>query len=139
MLRWHWQGGGRLQQSFVSASRNRRFLIAADHYHGRRWDDRSTSEKDKTMNIKAICLGAFALSVLGSVAFAGALDSPSNMQPFYTDASMKTMKSDTEFKAAWNAMSQDKRNATKKECNDAAMSKPYAEFCVKVHQLGGNS
>ncbi|WP_192358444.1 hypothetical protein [Mesorhizobium mediterraneum] len=91
------------------------------------------------MNIKAICLGAFALSVLGGVAFAGALDSPYNMQPFFTDASMKTMKSDTEFKAAWDAMSKDKRNAMKKECNDAAMSKPYAEFCAKVHQLGGNS
>ncbi|TIV07702.1 MAG: hypothetical protein E5W00_15000, partial [Mesorhizobium sp.] len=77
------------------------------------------------MNIKAICLGAFALSVLGGVAFAGALDSPSNMQPFYADASMKTMKSDAEFKAAWNAMSKDKRNAMKRECNDAAMSKPY--------------
>lgn len=91
------------------------------------------------MNIKAICLGAFALSVLGRVTFAGALDSPSNMQPFYADASMRTMKSDAEFKAAWNAMSKDKRNAMKRECNDAAMSKPYAEFCVKVHQLGGNS
>jgi hypothetical protein len=52
---------------------------------------------------------------------------------------MKTMRSDREFKAAWNAMSKDKRNAMKKECNDAAMSKPYAAFCVKVHQLGGNS
>jgi hypothetical protein len=38
------------------------------------------------MNIKAICLSAFALSVLGSVTFAGALDEPSNMQPFYADA-----------------------------------------------------
>lgn len=91
------------------------------------------------MNIKAICLGAFALSVLGGVAFAGALDEPSNMQPFFTDASMKTMKSDDEFKAAWSAMAQDKRDAMKKECNDAAMSKPHAVFCEKVHKIGGNS
>ena len=91
------------------------------------------------MNIKAICLGAFALSVLGGVAFAGVLDEPSNMQPFFTDAGMKTMKSDADFKAAWGAMSKDKQDAMKKECNDAAMSKPHAEFCVKVHELGGNS
>lgn len=91
------------------------------------------------MNVKSICLGAFAFSALSGVAFAGVLDEPSNMQPFFTDAGMKTMKSDADFKAAWGAMSKDKRDAMKKECNDATMSKPHAEFCVKVHQLGGNS
>jgi len=91
------------------------------------------------MNIKAICLSAFALSVLSGTAFGGALDNPDTMIPFFTDAGMKTMKSDDEFKAAWGAMSQDNRDAMKKECNDAAMSKPHAVFCEKVHQLGGNS
>ena len=53
------------------------------------------------MNLKAICLGAFALSILGGVAFAGALDEPSNMQPFFTDSGMQTMKSSADFETAW--------------------------------------
>ncbi|MBZ9662829.1 hypothetical protein LB523_27650 [Mesorhizobium sp. ESP-6-4] len=89
------------------------------------------------MNIKAICIGAFALSMLGGAAFAGALDEPSNMQPFFTDASMKTMKPKAEFKAAWDAMSKDKQGAMMKECQDAAMSKPHAEFCANLQALGG--
>lgn len=89
------------------------------------------------MNIKAICLGAFALSVLSGVAFAGALDEPSNMQPFFTDAGMKTMKPKAEFKAAWDAMAKDKQGAMMKECQDAAMSKPHAEFCANLQALGG--
>ena len=90
------------------------------------------------MNIKAICLGAFALSVLGGVAFAGALDEPSNMQPFFTDASMKTMKSDAEMKKVWAAMAKSDQTKMMKECNDAAMSKPHAQFCEKLKALGGS-
>ncbi|MCA0032576.1 hypothetical protein [Mesorhizobium sp. B263B2A] len=89
------------------------------------------------MTIKAICLGALALSVLTGVSLAGALDEPSNMQPFFTDASMKTMKPEAEFKAAWGAMAKDKQDAMMKECQDAAMSKPHAEFCANLKALGG--
>ena len=90
------------------------------------------------MNIKAICLGAaFALSAFGGVAFAGALDVVDNIRPFYTDASMKTLKPMPEFKATFMAMPQNSRKMMMKECNDAAQSKPYAEFCANVNALAG--
>jgi hypothetical protein len=91
------------------------------------------------MNLKAICLGAFALSVLGGAAFAGALDEPSNMQPFFTDSGMKTMKSSADFETAWKAMPKNTQDAMMKECNDAAMSKPHAQFCAQLFALGHHS
>lgn len=90
------------------------------------------------MTIKAICLGAFALCVAGSAAFAGALDEADTMAAFYTDNTMKTMKPMEEFKTAFMAMPMEKQEAMKKECNDATMSKPHAEFCANVHALGGD-
>lgn len=89
------------------------------------------------MNIKAICLGAFAVCSLGSTAIAGALDVVDNLAPFYTDASMKTLKPMPEFKAAFMAKPQPMREMIMRECNDAAMSKPYAEFCADVNALRG--
>ena len=89
------------------------------------------------MNFKNICLGALALSMVSGVAFAGALDEPDNMAPFFTDSSMKTMKPMAEFKAAFMAMPMEKQEAMKKECQDAAMSKPHAEFCANLQALGG--
>ncbi|TGQ33380.1 hypothetical protein [Mesorhizobium sp. M00.F.Ca.ET.216.01.1.1] len=91
------------------------------------------------MNIKSICFGALALCLLGSSAFAGALDEPSNMQPFFTDASMKEMKPMPEFKAVFMAMPKEKRDALMGECNDAAMSKPYARFCENLNALAGHN
>ncbi|TJX27082.1 MAG: hypothetical protein E5W21_32100, partial [Mesorhizobium sp.] len=67
------------------------------------------------MNLKAICLGAFAISKLGGVAFAGALDEPSNMQPFFTDSGMKAMKSSADFETAWKAMPKATQDAMMKE------------------------
>ncbi|WP_095202730.1 hypothetical protein [Mesorhizobium carmichaelinearum] len=90
------------------------------------------------MNLKNICLGALALSMVNGVAFAGALDEPDNMAPFFTDSSMKTMKPMEEFKMVFMAMPKEKQDAMMKECNDAAMSKPHAEFCANVHALGGS-
>ncbi|AGB43580.1 hypothetical protein LB516_10365 [Mesorhizobium sp. CO1-1-7] len=91
------------------------------------------------MNLKNICLGALALSMVSGFAFAGALDEPDNMAPFFTDSSMKTMKPMEEFKAAFMAMPKEKQDAMMKECQDAAMSKPHAEFCANVKMLGGAS
>jgi hypothetical protein len=91
------------------------------------------------MKIKAICLGAFAHSALGGVALAGALDEPSNMQPFFTDHGMTTMKSKVDFEAAWTAMPKSTQNQMMKECNDAAMSKPHAVFCAELNALGHHS
>ncbi|WP_054310349.1 hypothetical protein [Mesorhizobium sp. 1M-11] len=89
------------------------------------------------MSIRNIALCAVALSLVGGAAFAGALDEPANMAPFFTDSSMKTMKPKGEFKAAWDSMAKEKQMAMKKECQDAAMSKPYAEFCANLQALGG--
>ncbi|RUW85949.1 hypothetical protein [Mesorhizobium sp. M1E.F.Ca.ET.063.01.1.1] len=91
------------------------------------------------MNIKAICIGAFALSMLSGVAFAGALDEPSNMQPFFTDSRMQTMKSSADFAVAWKATPKTTQDAMMKECNDAAMSKPHAQFCAQLFALGHHS
>lgn len=89
------------------------------------------------MNLKTICLGALALSMVSGVAFAGILDEPDNMAPFFTDSGMKTMKPMADFKTAFMAMPMEKQAAMKKECQDAAMSKPHAEFCANVNTLGG--
>ncbi|MDX8529113.1 hypothetical protein RFM68_32145 [Mesorhizobium sp. MSK_1335] len=91
------------------------------------------------MNIKAICLGTFALSMLGGVALAGALDEPFNMEPFFTDSGMKTMKSSADFETAWKATPKKTQSAMMKECNDAAMSKPHAQFCAQLFALGHHS
>jgi hypothetical protein len=105
--------------------------------HDRHPGDRPTTGKEIIMNLKGICLGALALSMVGGVAFAGALDEPDNMAPFFTDSGMKTMKPMADFKAAFMAMPMEKQAAMKKECQDAAMSKPHAEFCANVQALGG--
>ena len=76
------------------------------------------------MKIRNICLGALALSMVSGVAFAGALDEPDNMAPFFTDASMKTMKPKAEMMKVWAAMAKSDQTKMMKECNDAAMSKP---------------
>jgi len=89
------------------------------------------------MNIKNIFLGAMALSVVSGVAFAGALDEPTNMAPFFTDSSMKTMKSEADFKAAWMAMKEEDRAGMMKECGDEAIAKAHDNFCKMTKQLGG--
>jgi hypothetical protein len=94
--------------------------------------------RNHLMNIKNIFLGAMALSMISGVALAGALDEPANMAPFFTDSSMKTMKSEADFKAAWASMPKDKQDMMMKECQDAAMSKPHAEFCANLVTYAGN-
>lgn len=94
------------------------------------------------MNIKMICMSAMALSMLTGAALAAggdntsALDNPEKMQPFYTDSSMKTMKSDEEMKAAWMAMSKEDQEMMSKECSNDA-EKLHNDFCEKAKQLGG--
>jgi hypothetical protein len=84
-----------------------------------------------------LCIGAVALAMMGGSALAGALDNPDTMAPFFTDANMTTMKSADEMKAAWAAMPKDTQDMMMKECQDATMSKPHAEFCQNLMQLAG--
>jgi len=94
------------------------------------------------MNIKMLCMGAMALAMTtGSALSAGgntsALDDPAKMAPFFTDAGMKTMKSEAEFKAAWMAMTEEDRAGMTKECSDEAIAKAHDNFCKMTKQLGG--
>ena len=93
------------------------------------------------MNSKMLVLGA-SLALMTGSALAGsstgtsALDDPAKMSPFFTDAGMKTMKSEADVKAAWTAMSADDRAAIMKECADEAVAKSHADFCKMAMQMG---
>jgi hypothetical protein len=93
------------------------------------------------MNLKMLTMGAMALAMMtGSALAAGntsALDDPAKMSPFFTDAGMKTMKSEAEFKAAWMAMKEEDRAGMTKECGDEAIAKSHDNFCKMTKQLGG--
>ena len=41
------------------------------------------------------------------------------------------------MKVAWGKMSKENQDKIMKECQDAAMSKPHAEFCEKVQAIAG--
>ncbi|WP_352740783.1 hypothetical protein [Mesorhizobium sp. M0676] len=92
------------------------------------------------MNSKVIILSATFAFMTGS-AFAGssttsALDDPAKMSPFFTDAGMKTMKSEAEAKAAWSAMSQEDKDAVMKDCADADIAKAHENFCKAAMTMG---
>ncbi|WP_256754049.1 hypothetical protein [Mesorhizobium sp. Mes31] len=94
-------------------------------------------------NFKILTTGAMALAIMAGSALAGgstgtsALDDPAKMSPFFTDAGMKTMKSEAEFKAAWMAMKEEDRAGMMKECGDEAIAKSHDNFCKMTKQLGG--
>jgi hypothetical protein len=106
-------------------------------------DDLKSNQEELIMNIKMLCMGAMALTMMSGAAFAGtatgtsALDDPAKMSPFFTDAGMKTMKSDADFKTAWMTMSEEDRAGMMKECGDEAIAKANDDFCKMTKQLGG--
>ena len=93
------------------------------------------------MNFKMLTMGAMALAMMtGSALAAGntsALDDPAKMSPFFTDADMKTMKSEAEFKTVWMAMKEEDRAGMTNECGDEAIAKLHDNFCKMTKQLGG--
>ena len=93
------------------------------------------------MKFKMLTMCAMALAMMtGSALAAGnasALDDPAKMSPFFTDAGMKTMKSEAEFKAAWMAMKEEDRAGMMKECGDEAIAKSHDNFCKMTKQLAG--
>ncbi|MFB9978691.1 hypothetical protein ACFSQQ_19190 [Mesorhizobium kowhaii] len=93
------------------------------------------------MNFKMLTMGAMALAMMTGSALAAthtsALDDPAKMSPFFTDAGMKTMKSEAEFKTAWMAMKEEDRAGMTKECGDEAIAKSHDNFCKMTKQLGG--
>ncbi|RUT98298.1 hypothetical protein EOD23_27205 [Mesorhizobium sp. USDA-HM6] len=90
-----------------------------------------------------IKMGAVALVMMGGAALAGsttgtsALDDPAKMSPFFTDAGMKTLKSEADFKTAWMAMKADERTAVLKDCGDTTLNKAHADFCAMAKKMGG--
>ena len=90
------------------------------------------------MNVKMICLGAFAFAALSGAALAGALDNPRSMSPFFTDSSMKTMKSDDELRAAWTSMSKADQDAMKADCADSSVRASHTDFCATMARIWGN-
>ena len=91
------------------------------------------------MNLKMLCTGAMALSMMTGAALAehgGALDEPTKMAPFYTAADMKTLKSEDDFKAAWEGLKDEDRATIKQECGGIASDdQGHGAFCTMVgHQ-----
>ncbi|SFO85420.1 hypothetical protein SAMN03159463_03072 [Mesorhizobium sp. NFR06] len=95
------------------------------------------------MDIKMLSMGALALTMMTGASLAGgnngtsALDDPAKMSPFFTDAGMKTMKSEKEFKVAWFAMKENARAGIMKECGDETLAKSHSNFCKMTKQVGG--
>ena len=95
------------------------------------------------MNIKMLTMSAIALTMMGGAALAGsatgtsALDDPAKMSPFFTDAGMKTLKSEADFKTAWMAMKPDEKTAVLKDCGDTTLNKAHADFCAMAKKMGG--
>jgi len=91
------------------------------------------------MNLKKVVFATMTLAMVSGSAVAGstsALDDPAKMSPFFTDAGMKTMKSEAEAKAAWAAMSQEDRDAIMKDCADATIAKAHENFCKMAMMMG---
>jgi hypothetical protein len=103
----------------------------------------TSTERNSQMNLKMLTMGAMALAMMTGASLAGgatgtsALDDPAKMSPFFTDAGMKTMKSEAEFKVAWMAMKEEDRAGMMKECGDEAIAKSHDNFCKMTKQLGG--
>ncbi|MGX8012782.1 hypothetical protein ACVDG8_029355 [Mesorhizobium sp. ORM8.1] len=93
------------------------------------------------MKFKMLTMGAMTLAMMAGSALAGnntsALDDPAKMSPFFTDAGMKTLRSEKDFKTAWSAMKSDEQKAVLKDCGDTTLNKSHAEFCARAKKMGG--
>ncbi|UVC18627.1 CBM9 family sugar-binding protein [Mesorhizobium onobrychidis] len=96
------------------------------------------------MKIKIICIGVLALSVTTGAALSkradgtSALDDAATMSPFYTDASMTTLKPEADFTAAWKALKDEDRADMLADCNDDVLKAKHPDFCQMGFQLGGH-
>lgn len=97
--------------------------------------------RNSQMNIKTLTMGAMALAMMtGSALAAGstsALDDPAKMSPFFTDAGMKTLRTEKDFTTAWKAMKPDEQKAVLKDCGDTTLNKSHADFCLMAKKMGG--
>ncbi|TPJ13692.1 hypothetical protein FJW04_18895 [Mesorhizobium sp. B2-7-3] len=93
------------------------------------------------MNIKMLTMGVLTLAMMSGSALAAnntsALDDPAKMSPFFTDAGMKTLRSEADFKTAWMSMKPDEQKAVLKDCGDTTLNKAHADFCAMAKKMGG--
>ncbi|MBZ9669050.1 hypothetical protein FJ970_19540 [Mesorhizobium sp. B2-1-8] len=93
------------------------------------------------MNIKMLTMGALTVVMMTGSALAAsntsALDDPAKMSPFFTDAGMKTLRSEKDFKTAWMSMKPDEKKAVLKDCGDTTLNKSHADFCAMAKKMGG--
>lgn len=98
------------------------------------------------MKLTVLTASALGLCMMANASLAAgdnttALDDTAKMGTFYTDSSMKTMKADDEFVAAWKALTDEDRAAMNKACADelanANAANTHPEFCSNVKRLGG--
>jgi hypothetical protein len=91
--------------------------------------------------VSALGLGMMANASLAAGGNTTALDDTAKMGAFYTDSSMKTMKADEEFVAAWKALTEEDRASMTTACADelanANAANTHPEFCSNVKRLGG--
>ncbi|TJX25684.1 MAG: hypothetical protein E5W21_32465, partial [Mesorhizobium sp.] len=94
------------------------------------------------MTFKMLAMGAMALTMMTGAALAAssggtsALDDPAKMSPFFTDAGMKTLRSEADFKTAWMSMKPDEQKAVLKDGGDATINKSHADFCAMAKKMG---
>ncbi|ESY78020.1 hypothetical protein X741_34415 [Mesorhizobium sp. LNHC229A00] len=95
------------------------------------------------VTFKMLTMGAMALAMMTGSALAAsgggtsALDDPAKMSPFFTDAGMKTLRSEADFKTAWMSMKPDEQKAVLKDCGDTTINKSHADFCAMAKKMGG--
>lgn len=99
------------------------------------------------MTLKSFALAAATVTLLSGAALAqtdnmttnatpptgSTLEDKTLMGPFYTDESMKTMKTGDEFTAAWNAMSSEDKDRVRADCENNVSLR--AQFCEGIKGL----
>lgn len=98
------------------------------------------------MKLKMLSIAAVALTMASGAALAqtsgssgsdaapSVFEDPATMQPFFSDSSMSTMKTDEEVKAAFNGLPAEQQENMKSQCMDTTSGK-YMDFCAKINAL----
>jgi hypothetical protein len=107
-----------------------------------------TTGRNRPMKLKMLSIAALALSLAGGAAIAqtsepgnGGSDAapqmfedPKTMEPFFTDSSMATMRSEEEVKAAFNRLPDAQQEEMKSQCA-ITTSEKYRAFCATIGAL----
>lgn len=90
------------------------------------------------MNRKVMSIALALACLTGSAAFAGALDEPATMRPFYHDKAMKKMKTGDEFAAVVHKLTPKKLKRLSGACHeDASGKRVHTDFCSALDTASG--